>query len=138
MPSKTITFTRFTQPSSQSELLLSAENESGWTRVILGLETAGPVAVGTSADIVPVTSGRGILLPTTRDVSILLSPGDRLYIASDSINRVRVIAEPIPWLEEMAGTLSEILAAASRRPQAPGRTAPQLTKIPCPPPGFVK
>lgn len=136
MPQHTNTYTRFTQPSDESELLLSAEPEDGWTVVTLGLETAGPVAVGTNADITPVASGRGVLLPTTRDFSITLSPGDRLYLASDSINRIRVTTQPVPWGEAIVDLLTGILSAASRRPAA---SKPTLTKVPpCPPPGFVK
>lgn len=92
--------TYFTRPNGRSELVYSAES---WVRIKLQLETAGPVAVGTRQEITPVLSGKGILLPTTGTTltEFIMPKGDRLFIASESINRVKYITEPIPWLEQM-------------------------------------
>lgn len=91
--------TYFTVANGTSQLLYSAEN---WVRVEFQLETAGPVAVGTLQDVTPVLSGKGILLPPDGEpVRFVLPKGDRVFIAAESINRVKFIVEPIPWLEEI-------------------------------------
>lgn len=88
----------FTTPSKEAFLLYSAEN---WVVAKLTLETAGPVAIGTNQEIAPVLSGHGRLLDTGVEYEITLSRGTRLYIVSESINRVAVTIEPIPWLEQI-------------------------------------
>lgn len=96
--SRTEIYSYFTQPSRQSQLLFSAEN---WVKIRLVLETAGPVAVGTSAEITPVLSGHGILLDTDEPFEVILSRSNRMYIAAETVNRVAVTIEPIPWLEQI-------------------------------------
>lgn len=92
-------YTYFTQPNGQSELLYSAE---GWIRIEFQLETAGPVAVGTRQDVVPVLSGKGVLLPPDGEpVKFVVPKGDRVYIAAEAVNRVKVIVEPLPWIEQI-------------------------------------
>jgi hypothetical protein len=92
-------YTYFTRPQDGSKDFHAAAK---WERVELQLETAGPVAVSTRQDIEPVLSGRGILLPPDGEpIEFTLGKGDRLFIASESINRVKVIIEPIPWLEQI-------------------------------------
>lgn len=96
--------TRFTVPTADGEqtLVYSAEK---WVRIILTLQTAGPVAAGTSANLKPVAQGRGISLIQNIPTPFILPRGDRLYIASDTVDRIAIIIEPIPWLEEIAGLL---------------------------------
>lgn len=103
---RTDIYTRITKPSNKSELLYSADN---WVRMRLLLETAGPVAVSTRQDIVPVLSGKGILLQTGEYVEFTIPRGDRVYIASNTVNRVQVFVEPFPWLESMLLTLKALL-----------------------------
>jgi len=91
-------FTFFTDSSEQSQLLYSAEN---WVKITLKLETAGPVAIGTDANIVPVLAGSGVLLDTVDPFVFSLAKGTRVYITSQTVNRVTVIIEPIPWLEQL-------------------------------------
>lgn len=107
-------FTKFTEVGG-TQLLYSAEN---FVRVTLLLEDAGPVAVGTLAVLTPVLSGRGVLLQT--DVPFgpfTYAKGTRIYIAAESVNRVQVIVEPIPWLEQLdldiARVGAQVAAAAS-------------------------
>jgi hypothetical protein len=96
-------YTYFTQPDGQSHLLYSAEI---WVRIEFQLETAGPVAVGTRQEIMPVLSGRGVLLPPDGEpVKWIMPRGDRIFIASETLNRVKVIIEPIPWLEQILNEL---------------------------------
>lgn len=115
--SPTETFTYFTQipgtgqPSTQT--LYSADRT--WAKVTLMLETAGPVAVGTATDLSPVLGGVGVLLPTNIPMSWSLAKGSKLFIASTSINRVKVQVEPIPWLSRLASILTDILGAISRK-----------------------
>jgi hypothetical protein len=75
---------------------------SGWVRIRLLLETAGPVAVGTRANLSPVLSGTGILLDTDVEFETVLTRGGALYIAAEGVNRVKVIIEPLPWMETIS------------------------------------
>jgi hypothetical protein len=90
-------YTYFTV-AGETKLLTSA---SRWTFVRLFLETAGPVAVGTRHIITPVLSGKGVLLPTGSELSFTLAPGNRLYIAAESVNRVKTILEPFAYLDQI-------------------------------------
>ena len=83
--------------------------ERMWTRVILTLETAGPVAVGNASNITPVLSGKGQLLQTGEPMPFTIAKGTRLYIASTSVNRVKVVIEPVPWLEQVVGLLMQMV-----------------------------
>ena len=128
-------YTYFTNADGRSKLLYSAE---GWVRIELALETAGPVSVGTRENLTPVLTGLGILLePDGEPVEFVMPKGDRLYIAAESINRVKFIVEPIPWLQQILGELQSgfggikgIMGAALRRKKAP---APQKGDPDCPP-----
>jgi len=132
---KTDIYTYFTVPSGETELLYSSEN---WVRIELQLETAGPVSVGTREEVSPVLSGKGILLPTgDESIEFVLPKGNRLYVASGSINRVKVIVEPIPWIEQLLmqiesgfGGLRGILGAIARNSGA--KPSPK-NEPPCPP-----
>lgn len=139
---RTEVYSYFTNATGQTELLYSAEN---WVRLKLTLETAGPVSVGTSAELSPVLGGRGRLLNTTVEYEVYLARGTRFYVASDTINRLSVTIEPVPWLEQIAqdvvgavGNVAATVAAAGTaivraivNKGAPAKTAADL---PCPPP----
>lgn len=84
--------TYFTNRIGTSELLFSATR---YCRVTLRLETAGPVAVSTRQEIVPVLSGKGRLLPVNDEITFVLNKGERLYIAAGATNRVSVMIEPL-------------------------------------------
>ncbi len=104
----TETFTYFTRPADGSKDFHAANR---WERVELQLETAGPVAVSTRQEIEPVLSGKGILLPPDGEpIEFILSKGDRLFIAAESINRVKVIIEPIPWLEQILMSINKLIS----------------------------
>ena len=92
-------YTRFTTTDGVTQLLYSAET---WVRLRILLETAGPVAVGTRQEIAPVLSGKGRLLPTGREVELILPKGDRFFIVSESVNRVSWSVEAIPWLQTIS------------------------------------
>lgn len=87
------TYTLFTR---ENEALLVHQAAPGWVVVKLELEDAGPVSVGTSADLFPVLSGKGRLLPTDRERSFRMTLGDKLYVAADTRNRIAVTIEPMP------------------------------------------
>ena len=89
--------TVFTRAGGTSKIL----DNKQWARVTLLLETAGPVAFGTTGAITPVLSGKGQLLPTGKEVSFVLPPGDKLYLAAEAINRIGFRTEPLPWLEQI-------------------------------------
>lgn len=79
-----------------------------WAKVTVTLETAGPVAVGTKQRLTPVLGGAGTLLATNTPTSFTISRGDRLYIAATSVNRVKVVIESFPWLEQLVGLLDRV------------------------------
>lgn len=79
-----------------------------WAQVTLTLETAGPVAVGTRANLTPVLSGKGILLETLVPKTFTIAKGDKLYMASNAVSRIKFELAPVPWLEQLAGTLSRV------------------------------
>jgi len=105
-PSRTEIYTYFTRPNNKNNLFYNAEKA---IRVRLLLETAGPVSVSTRQNILPVLSGNGILLQTGEYVEFTLNRGDRLYVASTSINRMQVFIVPVPWFESIILTLKAIL-----------------------------
>jgi hypothetical protein len=71
------------------------------------------VAIGQLSQITPVLSGKGELLDTGKAKTIPVGKGTRIYIASTSVNRVKLEIEPVPWLEQISATL-EIIAGAAR------------------------
>jgi hypothetical protein len=89
-----------------------------WAKVTLTLRTAGPVAVGQSADLQPVLSGKGELLQTDVPAVFNVAKGDRLYIASTSVNPVGVLIEGYPWLETITGLIGSLTGVT---PLAPGK-----------------
>lgn len=94
---RTEAYTYFTVPGPTA-LLYSAEN---WVKIKLTLETAGPVSVGQRAALTPVLGGKGRLLDTSVEYETTIARGTRFYIAAETINRVSVTIEPIPWLEQI-------------------------------------
>lgn len=99
--------TYFTKPG-ETKMLYSGDRQ--WAIVKLTLETAGPVVVGQRQNLTPVLSGLGVLLRTGVERAITIARGDRLYIASTSVNRVQVVIEAAPWLEQIAGSINVGLA----------------------------
>lgn len=95
---RTKIYTYFTIPDGESKLLYSAQS---WVKIQLTLENAGPVAVGTSETVSPVLSGKGVLLTTGREVEFTLPKGNRLFIASNTLNRVSFFVEAVPWLQSV-------------------------------------
>jgi hypothetical protein len=98
-------YTYFTR-AGETKLLYSGVK---WVQMKLTLETAGPVAVSNKAQVTPVLAGKGILLPTGEEVKFIVGKGTRIYIAAESINRVKVIIEPIPFLEEILMALGSMV-----------------------------
>jgi hypothetical protein len=102
--------TYFTKPprvGEQTPVLYSGDRL--WARVTLTLETAGPVAVGQMANISPVLSGKGQLLDTGVPTYFDIAKGTKLYIASTSVNRVKVSIQSVPWAEQITGLLHAIM-----------------------------
>lgn len=97
----------FTTQLGVSQLFYTAEQ---WQRVQVMLETAGPVAISTRTDVLPVLSGKGRLLTTNVNYDFILPRGARLYYAAESVNRIAWSVEPIPWLEQLAMELRRVAA----------------------------
>jgi hypothetical protein len=102
-------FTKVPTLGQQTELLYTGDRM--WAKITLTLETAGPVAVGDSADITPVLSGKGQLLETDVPMAFDVAKSNRLYIAATSINRIKVEIAPYPWLETITGLIGSTLNA---------------------------
>lgn len=103
---RTQIYTYFTKPTGQSEQLYSGDRM--WARVTLTLETAGPVAVGNMSAISPVLSGKGALLETGEPTPFDIARGTKLYIAADALNRVKVVIQPLPWMEQITAYVMSI------------------------------
>lgn len=106
--SKTDIQTFITSPPTNGEATILYNGDRIWARITLVLETAGPVVVGNKSGLFPVLSGKGILLITDEPVSFDIAKGTRLYIASESVNRVKFTTAPLPWLEMIAGLAAKI------------------------------
>lgn len=105
--------TYFTSRIGTSELLYSAED---WVEITLRLETAGPVAVSTRQEIVPVLSGKGALLPVDDDFTFILPRGNRLYIAATAVNRVNFTVRPAPYINQALNLLDSIVGSLRGQP----------------------
>jgi len=79
--------------------------DRNWAKVTMILETAGPVAVSTRANFLPLLSGKGTLLTTDDPFTMTIAKGTRIWYAASSINRVKIIIEPLPWLEQITALL---------------------------------
>jgi len=106
--------TYFARPPIDGQLPILYNGDRQYAQVILTLETAGPVAVGTRQQILPVLSGKGMLLETGVPLSFFLAKTNRLWVATTSINRIKVVVQPIPWLEQFAGLLGQIAHGSKR------------------------
>jgi hypothetical protein len=98
-------YTYFAKPSTDGQLQILYNADRQYAQVVLTLETAGPVAVSTKQNILPVLSGKGRLLQTGQDSTFTLAKGNRLYVATTSLNRIKVVVQPLPWLEQITGLL---------------------------------
>lgn len=105
---KTDMYTYFTQATGNTTLVFSAET---WVKIRLLLETAGPVSIGWRENLGPVLSGQGRLLPTGQEVWFAMPPGQRLYFASNTVDRVSVVVERIPFGQQMLHQLIEVPGA---------------------------
>lgn len=99
-------FTYLTKANGRSEILYNADRN--WVTITLLLETAGPVAVGNRASIVPVLSGKGQLLLTNIPKTFDVTKGNRIYIAATAVSRVQVTIQPKPWLEQITAGVENV------------------------------
>lgn len=102
-------FTAFTTPDGVAREVFAS---STWTRVYLILQSAGPVDVGDKPAMDPVLSGKGETLLTGVPWEVDMAPGQRLYLISNTVDRVSVRIQPIAWQEQMALSLETISAVA--------------------------
>jgi hypothetical protein len=86
-----------------------------WAKVTMTLTTAGPVAVGPSSSLLPVLSGKGIPLITNQPLEMIIAKGSRIYCVSTAVNRVNVKIEPLPWLEQITGLISQVVSGIMSR-----------------------
>lgn len=105
-------YTYIAKPPTDGQLQVLYNADRQYVQVVLTLETAGPVAVATKQQMLPVLSGKGQLLETGVPLSFFLSKGNRLWVAATAINRIKVTVQPIPWLEQFAGLLGLLVRGA--------------------------
>jgi len=111
---RTLATTYFTKgPVNGESTPILYNGDRLWAKVTVVLETAGPVAVGTAANLTPVLSGKGQLLQTNVPREFWISKGTRLFVAATGVNRLALTIEPAAWLEQIAGFLSGVLAGIS-------------------------
>ena len=79
-----------------------------WTLISLQLDTAGPVTVGFLAELQPLASGRGVYL-SDKPRYMLVGPQDHVYTYSDSLNRITMLAHPLPNFMQIIMKLDGIL-----------------------------
>lgn len=99
------------QTTVQSGAAVLYNGDRMWARVTLTLEGAGPVCVGEQANLFPVLSGKGVLLSTGVPTTFNIAKGNRLFIAANSVQRVKVVIEAYPFLETITGLLGAVASA---------------------------
>lgn len=104
-------FTKIPVFGEPTEIVYNGDR--AWAKVILTLETAGPVAVGNSSQISPVLSGKGMLLETEVPTEFVIAKGTRLYISAAGINRIKRVVEPLPWLESITSLIAQLMGVVS-------------------------
>jgi len=109
----------------QSKLYVASQD---WVRITLTLQTAGPVAIGTSADLLPVLSGKGLILATDIPVRFLLPRGNIVYIAANAVNRVSFQIEPQPFYEGLLQAVGNVGVAVSGVGAAAGQALGQVLR----------
>ncbi len=111
---KTTATTYFTKVATdETQILYNGDRQ--WALVTVTLQTAGPVVVGLVAKLTPVLSGKGIDLTPNVPVTLRVAKGNRVWIASTSVSRVKYVVEPAPWLEQITGLLRELVGSAVSR-----------------------
>lgn len=92
-------------------LLYEADN---WVYLNLVLLDAGPVSVGNREQISPVLSGKGGPLIQGETYRFPVRKGGRVYITSNTVNRVRVTIEPVPLADQVLSMMGSILTVLRR------------------------
>jgi len=83
------------------------------TKLTFFLESAGPVSIGVRADLTPVGSGKGRLLPQKQPVDVFISTGQIIYMAVTGQERVAFMSQPIPYMELIVGLLRQTITSMS-------------------------
>ena len=112
---RTLMKTYLTVADGKTKLIYSTPKNT-FVKASVTLLTAGPVDVGTDQNISPVLSGNGASLITNEPLDFTLSPGNRLYIVSSTVDRVRLIVEPFAYLEqilEVSSLMADLLSGGN-------------------------
>jgi hypothetical protein len=107
-------YTYFAKPSLDGTAAILYNGDRQYAQVVLTLETAGPVIVGTKQQLYPVTSGKGARLETGVPTKFTISKTNRLWVATGSLNRISVTIQPVPWLEQITGLLASIVGSIAK------------------------
>lgn len=92
-----------------------------WTLLRVTMLTAGgAVAVGFSEDISPPLSGKGRQLFLNTEVQLYVAPGQKVWYACDSVQRLAIQLEPLPWLQQIVLSIGTMLASMTGKPATTG------------------
>jgi hypothetical protein len=83
--------------------------DQSWARVVVTLETAGPVEVASVANFKPFLSGKAQTLQTGVPLTFDCARGSKLFIGASTVERVKLTVEPLPWLEQIAGGITNVV-----------------------------
>lgn len=100
--------TYIAKPPIDGQLPILYNGDRQFAEVILELQTAGPVFVGTKQQILPLGSCKGQQLFTGQQVRYQLPKGNRLWVATGSISLIAVTIQAYAWLENITGLISSI------------------------------
>lgn len=79
---------------------IGAMSTTAWYQITLIKDSSGTIVIGDVANMLPTSRGLGMQLPNGIPVSLIIGPGDRLYIGSDNLQTaVMAIQQLPPWLE---------------------------------------
>ena len=87
-----------------------------WVRLTMIKETSGTVVFGNTQDLFPISSGAGMQLPTGTPVELIIPPGTKLYLGSDSSasERVSYCLQPLPEWLAILKSLGEMIVCGLR------------------------
>jgi hypothetical protein len=118
------TYTLFTKDTTLSKASGTATLypgiDSRWTLLRIELITAGgQVAIGFKQDINPPQAGKGRLLTAGRQIELYVPPNQRVYYSADSVQRLAVSMEPLPWLQQIFASVATLVAGVAPKVEAP-------------------
>ena len=91
-----------------------------WVYLKLKKESSGHVVFGTSQELMPVESGRGISLMADEWTDMLLSPSTILYVAAPTNEQIAIVEQIVP-LNEIVDALIKLSTLGGAQNGGAGR-----------------